>query len=271
MGRGRRIGGLADRPKKRKKVTVQLIKRVHAGEVVEPYRLMEEIRAKEHGHLEGVKIALAWRLGWRPDANNILCLGKCRKRGDLDRELDDFDFVILLNKEAWQGLNEKERRALVDHELCHAQVVMDADGNPKHDDRDRLVCRIRKHDTEEFKAVVERHGLWTNELAAIAQAAINDSRRPLLTDEPGGNGQPISDWRTTPVDKIGFREADAEKLAAADIRTAGELQDEMTRYGVTWNHGVRGIGEAARERVEDAFNAFVTAHDGKAGKAAKEA
>jgi hypothetical protein len=88
MGR-RASGGL--KPKKRKKVTVQLIREKHAGEVTEPCKILNQIRNRDHGHLEGVKIALAWRLGWRPDANGILSLGKCRKRGDLDRELDAED------------------------------------------------------------------------------------------------------------------------------------------------------------------------------------
>lgn len=166
--------------KKRKRVTVRLLKREHAGEVTEPYQIMERLRAAHHGNLEGAKIGIAWRLGWRADGDGHLKLGQCKKRSDLDRELDGFDFMILLNNEAWAGLTTKQREALVDHELCHAQIVLDDDGQPKKDDRGRFVCRIRKHDTEEFRIVVERHGLWTADLEEIARAAINDADRPLL-------------------------------------------------------------------------------------------
>jgi hypothetical protein len=221
---------------------------------------MEEIKAKEHGHLAKVKVAMAWRLGWRADPNGILCLGKCRKRGDLDRELEHFDFVLLLNKEAWQGLNEAQKRALVDHELCHAQVVIDADGNPKIDDCDRPVCRIRKHDCEEFRCIVERHGLWTSDLAAIAQGAINDAKRTLFdatvdeVEKPNGQANGKPNWRTTPIDQLGLKTSDCNKLRSAGIYTAGELQDRMTAEGTWWARQINGVGEAAKTRIEDIFN-----------------
>ena len=166
--------------KKRKRATVRLLNREHAGEVAEPYRLMEQLREKYHWHLYGASIAIAWRIGWKPDADGHIRLGQCLKRGDLDRELDGFDFVILLNEEYWQGLDDAQKLAIIDHELCHAQIVCDADGEAQRDDRGRLVCRIRKHDIEEFKDIVQRHGLYTDDLAEIAKAAIADSQRPLL-------------------------------------------------------------------------------------------
>jgi hypothetical protein len=213
MGR-RASGGL--KPKKRKRVTVQLLKRMHAGEVTEPYRVMEELLKTEHGHLEGVKIAIAWRLGWRADTDGYLKIGQCRKRGDLDRELDTFDFVIMLNKEAFPTLSDKQKRAVIDHELCHAKVVVDTDGNPKRDDRDRLVCRIRKHDVEEFRDVVERHGLYTAHLSAIAQAAINDAKRPLLAAAERGDGN----GKTT--EPAAERAGDAKPGAAASTPDVDE-------------------------------------------------
>lgn len=259
MSKRKRISTL-DKPAKRKKITVKLIDREHAGKVTEPYRLMEEIRAKDHGHLDGVNIAIAWRLGWRADANKILQLGSCRKRGDLDRELDEFDFVILLNQEAWPTLDDKQKAALIDHELCHAQVVNDIDGNAKYDDRDRLVCRIRKHDVEEFRQIVERHGCWTSDLSAIAQAVIKDAERPLLPADDQEAAKPESNqfWRNRAIGNIGFRATDGVKLLEAGISTLGELQDRMTEEGTWWNRAIKGIGVAAKERIENLFNAFVT-------------
>ena len=49
MGRIRASSG--DKPKKRKKVTVRIIKEKHAGEITEPHKLLDEIRRKEHAHL----------------------------------------------------------------------------------------------------------------------------------------------------------------------------------------------------------------------------
>jgi hypothetical protein len=189
----------AEKPPKRKRVTVRLIREKHQGKTTEPYCLLAEIRQAYHGDLEGAKIGMAWRFGWRADIDGHLRLGQLKKRGDLDRELDDYDFIILLNQEAWEALNEKQKRALVDHELCHARIALDTDGQPKHDDRDRLVCRIRKHDVEEFREIVDRHGLWTSELEAIAKAAIADARRPLLQGLGTGDGSP---WREKKVAEV---------------------------------------------------------------------
>jgi hypothetical protein len=253
---GRRKGS-ATKEKRRKRVTVKLIPRKNAGEVTEPWSLMEEIKAKEHANLEGAKIAMAWRIGWRSDADGIMTLGMCRKRGDLDRELDSFDFVILLNQEAWKGLNTAQKRALIDHELCHAKIVVDSDGNPKTDDRDRLVCRIRKHDCEEFKSVVERHGLWTSDLAALAQATINDAARPLLAESEKKDATVVrgDKWKSLSLAAAAISDKYVEKLESAGVHTLGELQEKMNKHGQFW---AKELG-LARQRVaiEDEFNRYL--------------
>lgn len=279
MGR-RSSGGL--KPKKRKKVTVTLIKERQNGEATEPYKILNEIRRKEHNHLSEAKIALAWRHGWRADADGRMILGQCRKRGDLDRELDGFDFIILLNKEAWERLNEKQRRALVDHELCHAQLVIDADGSPKLNDRDRLVTRTKKHNCEEFREVVDRHGLWKQDLEAFAQAAINDAKRPLLpTDgtatsstakaEPAasgngnGKGKPEThvpgawrSWKTMILDAYGLPGGKVKLLESAGLDTLGKLVDSIKRADEPgfWYRNIKGFGEGGYEALTDAIMAL---------------
>jgi hypothetical protein len=268
-----------EKVKKRKKVTVQLLKRMHAGEVTEPYKIMEELVAKKRADMKDLKLAIAWRIGWRPDANNILTLGRCRKRGDLDRELDSFDFVILLNREAWGTLGAKEKQALIYHELCHAQVTYDSDGNPKRDDRDRIVCRTRKHDLEEFRAVVEEYGCYTRDLAAVAQAAINDANRPLLA-EAAKNGQAVAaapgdpdvddSWKKLSLAAAAFKANHQDAMEAAGLQTLGDLQGKMNQHGQFWT---REIGMTGRFRIaiEDCFNRYLNGIQKAAKKAAKDA
>jgi hypothetical protein len=270
MGRQKKLFGGSEKAKKRKKVTVQLLKRSHAGKVTEPYEIMEELIERDRSDLADVKIAIAWRVGWRADANGLLTLGRCRKRGDLDRELDEFDFIVLLNKEAWQTLDETQKKALIFHELCHAQVVIDADGNPKQDDRDRLVCRIRKHDVEEFRAVTDKFGLWTQDLARLVQANINDAARPLLAEKPpatedktGGNGEFTDSQKRTKLALIlNPRHAELLEKSRHAVTTTEQLQQLMTRFGGFWNQDIHGIGAAAKEKIEDAYNAWVMATTG---------
>ncbi len=167
--------------KKRRKVTVQFLERMHTGKVTQPYEILERIVKKQRADLKDVKIGIAWRLGWRPDADKVLTLGQCKKRGDLDRELDNYDFIIMLNKEAWPTLDDNHKERLIFHELEHAQLSLDNNGEPKKDDRGRLICRVRKHDFAEFRSVVENYG-WQDNLSDLAQAGINDSKLPLLAE-----------------------------------------------------------------------------------------
>jgi len=243
---------VAEKKKKRKRVTVQVLKRKHQGKVTEPYRIMEQLIASEHGDLKGTKIVIAWRIGWRIDANGHLRLGQCRKRGDLDRELDSFDFVILLNKEAWPGMNDSQKVALIDHELCHAQVVVDADGEPKKDDRGRFVCRIRKHDIEEFRDIVDRHGLYTDDLAAIAQAAVNDANRPLLNDKKDEVEDGDDSWRKLAIAELKLP-LGQHNIICEKCTNLGQLSDLMAEKGDWWPKEFKRI---QRAKVDDAWAAF---------------
>ena len=172
--RGRKV-------KKRKRVTVQFIERQHAGKPVECYVICDRLIAAERADLKDVTIGFAWNTSWRPDADGRRTLGRCIKRRDLDRELDKYDFIIQLNKDAWPTFNDQQKERLIFHELEHAQVVTDKDGQLMRDDRGRLVTRIKKHDIEDFKCVMECYGVG-EDLAAIAAAGIADAQRPLLAE-----------------------------------------------------------------------------------------
>jgi len=180
---GKRAGRPKGSGQKRKRVTVKFIQRriEHTGRVTEPYAIMEEIVKTRRADLKDVKIGIAWRLGWRPDADGRRTLGQCRKRGDLDRELDEWDFIILLNEDAWPTFSEKQKERLIFHELGHAQLSLDTNGQPKRDDRGRIVCRIRKHDIQDFRDVVEIYG-WEEDLQDLAEKGIADAARPLLAE-----------------------------------------------------------------------------------------
>lgn len=120
-----------------------------------------------HRHLEGERIEYVFRdkpakTKGRPK------LGTARKVSGLNAYLamaiesemvEDF-FVIEIAEPAWVAMDDQQRLALVDHELAHCSL--DDDGN--------LV--IVGHDLEEFNAVVERHGLWKQDVEAFLKAAV---------------------------------------------------------------------------------------------------
>jgi hypothetical protein len=164
----------------RKKINFELITDMNS----EPYRVLAAVRKEHHSDLHKARIALAWRKGFKPDTDGHLVLGKCVKAPDLQRELVDWDFVILLNREVWmdQGWPIEKKRALLDHELCHAARAEDEYGAQKEDERGRLVWRIRKHDIEEFQEVVTRHGCYKRDLENFARALLKSKNTQSLFD-----------------------------------------------------------------------------------------
>lgn len=139
------------------------------------YALLRELVGAYHTELRNARIALAWNVAWQPDVDGRMKLGMCRKAGDLDREIggsEPFDFVIILRRAFWQDehVTDRQRRALLDHELCHATIKLDDHGEPAVDERGRLVYRTRKHDLEEFVEIGERYGCWKKDITEFARA-----------------------------------------------------------------------------------------------------
>ncbi len=274
MGRrGRRSAG--PKIKARKKVTVKLIEREHNGKVTTPYRLMEECIREHHHHLIDAKIAIGWRLGKKADADGRLWLGQAKKGSDLDRTLHGYDFVILLNHEAWNSswFTEAMMAALIDHELCHCTVANDSNGEPKTDEEGRTVYRIRKHDLEEFRDVVARHGQWKDDIREFVTAATRDqqeaSDRPLLKQaeqaEANGhvsNGQANGhaspgDWRTVALETL-FSGGTLKALNEADLRTLGDLND-FTDSGCKLTE-IEGIGPGKASNIAERLEQFWREH-----------
>jgi len=163
---------------KLQKVKVELIPPRKDGQLTPPYEMMRSIRKKNHHHSRKAKIALAWRKDIKPDKDGHILLGKCIKASDLQRELSEYDFVILLNRDAWEHekFGHKRQRALLDHELCHVGVVY-RHGKRLKNDHGKYVFRTRKHDVEEFSEIVSRHGVWKHDLEIFAEALLGYKRR----------------------------------------------------------------------------------------------
>jgi hypothetical protein len=169
---------------KPKKVNYRLI-----GKGSPLYPMMDELIGLYHEELAQARIALAWNLSWKPDVDGRVTLGKCKKASDLDRELAAYDFVIILRQEFFEDaeVTDAQRRALLDHELCHAAPKLDEDGEQLEDEKGRKVWRTRKHDIEEFEQIVARHGCYKRDLERFA-AALKQSKQgklPLAEDVPG--------------------------------------------------------------------------------------
>jgi hypothetical protein len=150
------------------------------------YAMCNDLVEAHHEEIINARIALAWALTWKADVDGHVKLGQCKKASDLDRELHPFDFVVLLNAEWWQDgrVTDAQRRALLDHELEHATVKLDEDGEPARDSKDRVIYRLRKHDIEEFSSIVARHGTYKRDLEHFAAALRRGAKQGSLIDGP---------------------------------------------------------------------------------------
>ena len=85
--------------------------------------------------------------------------GKMEKASGVWKYLSDFNYVLLLFKPVWIDLNEDSKHALVLHELLHIKSTEDKDDNVR--------WTVKKHDVEEFFAVVKKYGSWSPQLKVI--------------------------------------------------------------------------------------------------------
>jgi hypothetical protein len=211
--------------KKQKQVNFMLIPR---DEEVLLYDLLDELVGAHHDELAEARIALAWRFGWSADPDGRLVLGQCKKASDLDRLLHDHDLIILLNYEVWHGVDfsEEQKRALLDHELCHGALQLDEEHEPVEDTNGRKCYRLRKHTIEEFHEIVQRHGLWKADIASFAAAAMEAKHLPLFPGEAPAQtdhrriGERIAEHLTDPAIVESLRPKPGGKVDSISVSTS---------------------------------------------------
>jgi len=78
-----------------------------------------------------------------------------------ERALRQADANIVIDRCTWLTLSQRQRDALIDHELTHLTRVLDKEtGNPVFDALDRPKLAMRRHDHQFgwFDEIAQRHG-----------------------------------------------------------------------------------------------------------------
>ncbi len=103
-----------------------------------------------HEHLKKANISYVFADKARVLVDGRTILGRAAGRNKLDKLLSERkeDFVIIISKDRWGEQSEEERRALVDHELCHCGIAINSKGES------RFV--LRGHPIEEFPENLQR-------------------------------------------------------------------------------------------------------------------
>lgn len=121
--------------------------------------LCQELVRLHHPDLLECSIGLIFR-SEAPRSGNKQTWGAARKVSAQEYHFTKTDFVIWLAHDVWYGvLTETQQRALLDHELCHCEFNVDS-----------RTAKTRGHDLEEFACIVERYGIWRQDIEPMAQA-----------------------------------------------------------------------------------------------------
>lgn len=138
-------------------------------------KVAEELIEKYHQHLLDYKVKLEYVfVDKTPKSKGREVWGTCRKitglNAFLSNDAEEPYFVIVISEPVWDVLPPDKRRALVDHELCHAWA--EADQNEDTDgSEDVIKLSVNPHDCEAFNAEIRRHGLWRDGLEELIKAA----------------------------------------------------------------------------------------------------
>lgn len=83
------------------------------------------------------------------------------------------DAMMVVNEDAWIGMTQDQKIALVYHELSHIAQKTTKDGDPIYTEEGQPVLNLVGHDTEEFVSVADRFGAWHDGLTMLRRALDN--------------------------------------------------------------------------------------------------
>lgn len=111
-----------------------------------------------HPKLRDARIAFVFRDKAQKQGERFI-LGQCTKVPAKFQPLLEYDYIIWLSEDDYAGMTDKQREALIFHELYHIKYNYEADS-----------WSIRPHDVQEFSAVIERYGIYSPDVRKVKEA-----------------------------------------------------------------------------------------------------
>ena len=117
--------------------------------------LAKSIIAQYHTHLINCKIAYVYRNKPMKSGGRVL-FATAQKCNALTRDLckisggEGFDFIVIINYEAWNLLTDNQKNAVIDHTLCHCLTDELENGDVK--------LSIAPHEINEFSTILDHWG-----------------------------------------------------------------------------------------------------------------
>ena len=122
----------------------------------------EELIDKYHKALSTARIAFVFR-SEEQEINGRIYLARVSKVPEKMQPFMEFDYIVWVSENRWINMSEKQREALIDHELCH--MGLSNTGGWK----------IKLHEIEEFREILERYGAWNDDLFYRLQPVMQPS------------------------------------------------------------------------------------------------
>ncbi len=131
--------------------------------------LVESVKREHFPYLVNAKIKVLFDTRKRMSKGHFV-LGSIQATSPINRHLsrdeagsdEGFDYILRLDKEVWNAIDEVDRVRLIRHELRHCFYDLDSKTNP---------YKIIGHDIEDFLAEVELNRddpRWRERVSAIA-------------------------------------------------------------------------------------------------------
>jgi len=133
-------------------------------EAVEVEEIAKILIPEFHKHLEAANIKYLFQ-DKASSHGGLVTIAKASKSSPIHRSIHKFDFIIIVGKDIWETLNDTQRKAVIDHELCHC-----IKGNFDN------WCTT-PHDCEEFVEVIERYGEDAVAIKKLLNALKKDSSK----------------------------------------------------------------------------------------------
>lgn len=159
----------------------------------------------EHGHLANVSIGILWASSTHVDKGSVKAgTAQLVKRGEPTKWSEAIQqvfmhqmfgptlpiFRITLHAPTWYRYNDRQRFALLDHELLHCAQATGLYGEPRFSSQTgQPVWRTRPHDSEQFVGTVERWGADASGVQSLVRAA---ARKPRFDWVPGTHLNPAA-------------------------------------------------------------------------------
>jgi len=177
--------------------------------------IAKKLIPKYHSYLANARIAYLFK-NRKVKSKGREVVATAKLIGKDMRALTGYHFLITTAYPTWQELSDKQKLAVIDHELEHCFVEDDEKtGDPKYS--------LLPHDVEEFGSVIKRHGLYTTDLARMGRLvgdALEDLEKKTVVKKLGKPDEEEID--DDDEDEIDDDDDDDDEYESADEEFIGD-------------------------------------------------